>query len=280
MNIINNIKNYLSFKVKFLRSNLRGIFLAKNVSALVVNTRQGIFAVDPKDIYVGRALLKSGEYGLDEVHRIVNLAGPLGKVLFVGTHIGAIAIPVSKSVTKVIAVEANPNTFKLLEYNKRLNDCKNLELLEMAAGEVNGEIDFLLNTANSGGSKRIPSVKKINYVYDSPEIVKVKLRVLDEQLKEPVDLILMDIEGSEYFALKGMPRLLSSANSLIVEFVPDHLRNVSSVSPNQFIQLIEPYFNSLYIPSLGIAVAKKDFSQKLNEMYAANISDNGIVFSK
>ena len=139
---------------------------------------------------------------------------------------------------------------------------------------------ILFTSFSEPGSKRIPSVKKINYVYDSPEIVKVKLRVLDEQLKEPVDLILMDIEGSEYFALKGMPRLLSSANSLIVEFVPDHLRNVSSVSPNQFIQLIEPYFNSLYIPSLGIAVAKKDFSQKLNEMYAANISDNGIVFSK
>ena len=114
MNIVKNIKNYLSFKIKYLKSNLRGVFLNKNVTALIVNTSQGIFAVDPKDIFVGRALLKSGEYGLDEVHRIVNLAGPLGKVLFVGTHLGAIAIPVSKSVAKVIAVEANPDTYKLL----------------------------------------------------------------------------------------------------------------------------------------------------------------------
>ena len=280
MNIVKNIKNYLSFKIKYLKSNLRGVFLNKNVTALIVNTSQGIFAVDPKDIFVGRALLKSGEYGLDEVHRIVNLAGPLGKVLFVGTHLGAIAIPVSKSVAKVIAVEANPDTFKLLQYNKRLNDCHNLELLEMAAGEFNGEIDFLLSTANSGGSKRMPSVKKINYIYDRPKIVKVRLRVLDELLNEPFDLILMDIEGSEYFALKGMQSLLALAKILIVEFVPDHLRNVSSVSPNEFIQLIEPHFNSLYIPSSGITVAKKDFSQKLNEMYVANISDNGIVFSK
>ena len=280
MNIIKNIKSYLSFKIKYLKSSLRGFFLNKNVTALIVNTSQGVFAVDPKDISVGRALLKSGEYGLDEVQRIVKLAGPNGKVLFVGTHLGAIAIPVSKSVAKVTAVEANPNTFKLLEYNKRLNGCHNMELLQMAAGEVNGEINFLLNTANSGGSKRVPAVKKINYVYDSPEIVKVKLRVLDELLKDSFDLILMDIEGSEYFALKGMQSLLASVRILIVEFVPDHLRNVSSVSASDFLELIEPHFNSLYIPSVGITVAKKDFSRKLNEMYSANISDNGIVFSK
>ena len=180
----------------------------------------------------------------------------------------------------MVAVEANPNTFKLLEYNKRLNDCRNLELLELAAGEVNGEIEFLLNTANSGGSKRMPSVKEIKYFHDNPEVVKVKLRVLDEAIQDSFDLILMDIEGSEYFALKGMSRLLSSANNLIVEFIPDHLKNVSSVTPDEFVRLIEPHFNRLYIPSLGISVPKQDFSKKLNAMYAANISDNGIVFSK
>lgn len=280
MNAIKKIKSYLSFKIKYLKSSLRTFFLTKNVSAFVVKTEQGIFAVDPRDISVGRALLRSGQYGLDEVGRIVELAGAQGRVLFVGTHVGAIAIPVSKAVANVVAVEANPNTFKLLEYNKLLNNCNNLDLLEMAAGEKSGEIEFLLNTANSGGSKRVPSVKKINYFYDNPEVVKVKLRSLDQELKEAFDLILMDIEGSEYFALKGMGRLLSSANYLVVEFIPDHLRSVANVSPDEFIGLIEPHFNSLYIPSLDITVPKRDFGKKLNEMYAVNLSDNGIVFSK
>lgn len=254
--------------------------MPKNVSAFIVSTTQGTFAIEPKDMSVGRALLKSGEYGLDEVKRIVDLVGAQGKVLFVGTHVGAIAIPVSKLVSKVIAVEANPSTFKLLHYNKLLNGCENLELHELAAGENSGEIEFLLNTANSGGSKRMPSIRKINYFYDSPEVVKVKLRALDEVINNSVDLILMDIEGSEYFALKGMSRLLDSAKHLIIEFIPDHLRNVSAVSPNEFIELIEPHFNHLFIPSLGVMVTKKKFSEKLNEMYAANLSDNGIVFSK
>ena len=254
--------------------------MPKNVSAFIVSTTQGTFAIEPKDMSVGRALLKSGEYGLDEVKRIVDLVGAQGKVLFVGTHVGAIAIPVSKLVSKVIAVEANPSTFKLLHYNKLLNGCENLELHEMAAGENSGEIEFLLNTANSGGSKRMPSIRKINYFYDSPEVVKVKLRALDDVINNSVDLILMDIEGSEYFALKGMSRLLDSAKHLIVEFIPDHLRNVSAVSPDELIELIEPHFNHLYIPSLGVMVTKKKFSEKLNEMYAANLSDNGIVFSK
>lgn len=280
MNIIKKIKSHLSFKTKSLKSKLRGSLLPKNVSAFIVSTTQGTFAIEPKDMSVGRALLKSGEYGLDEVKRIVDLVGAQGKVLFVGTHVGAIAIPVSKLVSKVIAVEANPSTFKLLHYNKLLNGCENLELHELAAGENSGEIEFLLNTANSGGSKRMPSIRKINYFYDSPEVVKVKLRALDEVINNSVDLILMDIEGSEYFALKGMSRLLDSAKHLIIEFIPDHLRNVSAVSPDEFIELIEPHFNHLFIPSLGVMVTKKKFSEKLNEMYAANLSDNGIVFSK
>jgi len=280
LNIIKKIKSHLSFKTKSLKSKLRGSLLPKNVSAFIVSTTQGTFAIEPKDMSVGRALLKSGEYGLDEVKRIVDLVGAQGKVLFVGTHVGAIAIPVSKLVSKVIAVEANPSTFKLLHYNKLLNGCENLELHELAAGENSGEIEFLLNTANSGGSKRMPSIRKINYFYDSPEVVKVKLRALDEVINNSVDLILMDIEGSEYFALKGMSRLLDSAKHLIIEFIPDHLRNVSAVSPNEFIELIEPHFNHLFIPSLGVMVTKKKFSEKLNEMYAANLSDNGIVFSK
>jgi len=280
LNIIKKIKSHLSFKTKSLKSKLRGSLLPKNVSAFIVSTTQGTFAIEPKDMSVGRALLKSGEYGLDEVKRIVDLVGAQGKVLFVGTHVGAIAIPVSKLVSKVIAVEANPSTFKLLHYNKLLNGCENLELHELAAGENSGEIEFLLNTANSGGSKRMPSIRKINYFYDSPEVVKVKLRALDEVINNSVDLILMDIEGSEYFALKGMSRLLDSAKHLIIEFIPDHLRNVSAVSPDEFIELIEPHFNHLFIPSLGVMVTKKKFSEKLNEMYAANLSDNGIVFSK
>jgi hypothetical protein len=90
----------------------------------------------------------------------------------------------------------------------------------------------------------------------------------------------MDVEGSEYFALKGMTKLLSSAKHLVVEFIPDHLRNVSSVSPDELIALIEPHFNYLHIPSLNIKVPKQDFSKQLNAMYDDNISDNGIIFSK
>jgi len=54
--------------------------------------------------------------------------------------------------------------------------------------------------------------------------------VLDDFMKlKSFDLIFVDIEGSEYFAFKGMQKIFKQSKVLITEFVPHHLKNVSSV---------------------------------------------------
>ena len=42
---------------------------------------------------------------------LLNKCDAESEVLFVGAHIGSLAIPVAKKVRKVVAVEANPATF-------------------------------------------------------------------------------------------------------------------------------------------------------------------------
>ncbi len=94
------------------------------------------------------------------------------------------------------------------------------------------------------------------------------------------DVIFMDIEGSEYFALGGMPRLLAAAHVLCMEFVPHHLKNVSGVSVAQLLALIEPYFSSLFIPTKNLNLPKDQFQPVLQEMYDKEQSDDGIVFTR
>jgi FkbM family methyltransferase len=124
-------------------------------------------------------------------------------------------IPLSGLCKKVVAIEANPTTFGLLEINLRINDVRNCRALNVAASDRKETLQFIINRTNSGGSKRMPVIRDYRYFYDNPETIQVPAVPLDDLFRdEAIDLIVMDIEGSEYFALKGMQTILSRANVL------------------------------------------------------------------
>lgn len=202
-------------------------------------------------------------------------------MLVVGANIGTVAIPVAKMCRELWAIEANPHTFELLKLNLKLNDAMNVHALNIMAGEREEETDFILNRTNSGGSKRMPKRMSFVYRYDHPQIVTLKTEALDAVLGEiGFSLVFMDIEGSEYFALRGMQKILSRASTLFVEFLPRHLRDVSGVSPEEFVAAIEPHFDSLFIPSKDLKVSRPEFKHALRRMYDNNEADAGLVFQR
>lgn len=52
------------------------------------------------------------------------------------------------------------------------------------------------------------------------------------------DLIVMDIEGSEYRALRGMPRILSATQALMLEVLPNYIDNIARVSVREFLEVL------------------------------------------
>jgi FkbM family methyltransferase len=262
-------------------STTRRALIGRHVEAVLVKSDHGIFLVDVEDMSVGRRLAHDGVYGAAELKRVLSVITEQATVLIVGTHVGTLAVPASKHCRSLIAIEANPRTFQLLRENLLLNECHNVRALNIAASDKNDEIRFVLNRINSGGSKRMPKVPAYAYFYDSPEIVPVESHPLDEVLGDsPIDVILMDIEGSEYFALGGMQRILSRASVLFMEFIPRHLRDVSGASVDQLLELIRPHFSTLFVPSLEITVSRDQFGDVLQAMYDREQSDEGIVFKK
>jgi hypothetical protein len=88
--------------------------------------------------------------------------------------------------------------------------------------------------------------------------------------------IVMDIEGSEYFALKGMPRLLAGAQRLFVEFLPHHLRNVAGIDSDAFCDLVLPH-----LPVAQIRGRRFDGDAartELRRMFAADEGEDLIAF--
>ena len=269
----------LFFWQKFMRLKRR--LVGGHVEALLANGRNGLLLVDPEDQRVGHQLSFDGEYGCEEIDRLRPYVTPDSSVLFVGSHVGAIVVPIAKLCRSVVAVEANPRTFRLLQMNMLLNGCSNVETVNRAASDKEEELQFLMSRVNPGGSKRMPKVHKYMYFSDQPDIISVKGSRLDDVLPgRTFDAIFMDIEGSEYFALGGMPRLLAAAQVLCMEFVPHHLKNVSGVTVAQLLALIEPHFSKLFIPTRNLNLTRDQFQPALQEMYDKDQIDDCVVFTR
>ena len=255
--------------------------LGDGVKSVIVESKNGTLAVDPRDLEVGLKLRNNGSYGLDEIARINELISTQSNVLVVGAHIGSLVIPIAKNCNKVVAIEANPNNFNLLKTNLHLNKTENISIHNIAASSKQEKIKFQMNVVNSGGSKRLPKNNEYMYRYDNPEVIEVQAHSLDEYLNENnFDLVLIDIEGSEYFAMQGMEKILSNCNTLIVEFLPHHLKNVADVTVEQFLSLIPKQFTKLTIPSKNETHPIDIGGVVLQQMYNNKEGDDGLIFTK
>ena len=250
--------------------------------AVLASTAHGLFVVDPEDSGVSASLLQHGRYGDEELRVAMSLVSKNSDVLVVGTHIGALAVPLSRCCKMLVGIEANPRSFELLAANVRLNGADNVRLHNVAAGQHDGrQVEFVLNRDNSGGSKIKPVHNGDAYTYDSPEIIAVTTVKLDTLLAgRSFDLIIMDIEGSETFALAGMSDVLAASRTLAVEFRPHHLIEVAGVTIDAFIATVAPFFKILYVPGRSTVYKDADVAEALRVMFAADECHDAIYLSK
>ena len=255
--------------------------LGDHVVGVLMRTGNGLYAVDVEDDVVRPRPGGHRTHGEEEIARASAFLDGAANVLVVGAHIGTIAIPLARRCKALWAIEPNPNTFELLNYNIALNQARNVTPLNFAASDRDEEIEFVANRTNSGGSKRMPKIRAPIYFRDHPQILTVPARPLDRALEGVAfTLIFMDCEGSEYLALKGMPRILAGATALFVEFLPHHLRNVAGVTPEEFVDAVGPAFSRLTVPSKDLTVGRDAFKATLRAMYDADEGDAGFVFSR
>lgn len=253
----------------------------KYIKAIMIETIDGYsLLIDPKDEVISKELRTTGKYAEFQLNFIKRLIKRDYRLLIVGAHIGTFVIPLSRLCRTITAIEANPETYNLLKKNIALNDCDNCNVYNFAAQDKEGDLSFLQNSHNTGGSKRMPEIYQDMYYYDNPKKILVKGARLDKKFPNDIfDLIIMDIEGSEYFALLGMKEILKRASYLVIEFLPHHLKFVSNVGLNQFYALLTD-FNNMYIPSANIRFKDSDIYGVLKYMFDNDIGNDGLVFFK
>jgi FkbM family methyltransferase len=266
-------------KLKASARRLAGV--SKYLRAAVTVSPQGVFAAGIEDGHIGKTLCETGESGAYEIARAAKLLTSDDEALVVGAHIGTLAIPLARHCRHITAVEANPWTFKLLKANIAMNDAANITALNFAASDKSGMLSFVANTDNSGGSKRMPVTRDHMYFYDNPSVIEVPAECLDDKIRERnFGLVLMDIEGSEYFALKGMQDILRSTRAIFIEFLPHLIKNVAGVAPEQWVEPLLPHFRELHVFTLDRHVKISECTALLRGMYDNDQGDCGILFVK
>jgi len=167
-------------------------------------------------------------------------------VLDIGAYVGYYALIAADLVGesgKVFAFEPEPENYALLLRNMEANGCKNVIPVQKAVSDRNGTVELFLSTENKADHR----------IYDSQdgrESITIGVTSLDRFFEGRdcrVDLIKMDIEGSEMAALRGMTRVLKQNDDLkiITEFWPMGLRRFG-YSPEEFLDKLTKLGFELY----------------------------------
>ena len=158
--------------------------------------------------------------------------------LNIGCHIGTVALPLSKYIEKVTAIEAYPMTFKHLEEHIRINNIKNIQVFNLAIGDENKKIYFLddenIRVKNNTGGMHVITEEDIVNKRLSSDIHSKKysneMKKLDDLNISDLDILLADVEGKEYELLKGGKNKITKYKPIIiVEIWNNNKRNLESM---------------------------------------------------
>ena len=157
-------------------------------------------------------------------------SNPHPVVIDLGSHVG-VSVAYWKKVApsaKVTAVEANPAAHTLLEKNVKQNEFTDVDIVHGAVSDsAGGKVPFYVPKPGTefawGATTATPAdLSK----YDKVDVSTVTLSKL---IKGPVDLLKIDIEGTEYSILKEAESKLNLVKEIMMEFHHDPGRPQNSL---------------------------------------------------
>jgi FkbM family methyltransferase len=166
-----------------------------------------------------------------------HLVQPQHIVIDAGAHLGTYSLPAAAVAAQVLAVEASPENAALLEFAARRNSFANLHILQAAAAARAGTVAF---TA-LGPWGHLALAGELAEGQTGLEVVAV---ALDDEIRargwRRVDLIKIDVEGSELEALAGLEQLLGrdDAPPLFVE-INGHMLHQYGHVPGDVLAALE-----------------------------------------
>jgi FkbM family methyltransferase len=171
-----------------------------------------------------------------------HLVQPQQNVVDVGAHLGTYSLPAAAIAAQVLAVEASPANAALLELAGKRNSFTNLHVVQAAAAAREGTVRF----AGHGPYGHCALVGDLGDSKGGQSSLEVAAIALDDAIQahgwEHVDLVKLDIEGSEPEAIAGLERLLArdDAPPILIE-ANGHMLHQYGYVPGDVLTALESY---------------------------------------
>ena len=217
----------------------RTITLADDVRfAIAVNPAHGD--------HLTRAIVDGAWAYPPEFRLLFRLLRPGQVVLDLGAHVGTFSLAAAALGCRVVAVEGSPDNAALLGESVARNGFGQMQVVWAAVSDHEGVVEFVPHG---------PFGTIANRVTTGPTI-RVRAVTVDGLLREldldAVDLIKMDVEGSEVAAIRGMTGLLSRADAPLLFYESNgHTLRFFGETPSGLLGALEElgYRNLLVDPA-------------------------------
>lgn len=237
------------------------------VKRVPLGTDHGTFWIDPVSL-LGIALSRRGVHEDGMVKTLQTLLKPGDTFVDLGANEGyfsVIAARLCGASGRVLAIEPQQRLLPVIQENLRLNQSQSVALLNAAVGAVEGTaVMHLTASTNTGGSG---FERRSKFALPTQEVAMHTLeQVLDQQGIAQVDLMKVDIEGFEYEALLGSPRVFEQqrVKAVALELHPTLLADrgkdaadITALLARCGYEAIQKFGNSVWIatstPKPGLA---------------------------
>lgn len=176
---------------------------------------------------VSRSLDQYGEWAENEIGFLRQFVPPGSVVLDVGAYVGSHTLAFARSVGadgQVIAFEAQPETYRLLERNVADNQLTNVLLQNMAVGDSVGTLDIPLIDVESSESFGSASLRNQmlatasvsgQFATEDAAFARVPMGTIDALQLERCALIKIDTEGTESAVIRGAAATIARLSPVI-----------------------------------------------------------------
>ena len=247
LGLLNTQKNKNSKILKFFNKEIR--YTTRDNQEFFLS----LYSFLPKE-FAWNSYLKNKIFNLKKNSVIVDVGAHFG---FFGCR-GAYLEP----NFKWYLIECDPNNFSILKKNAECANNKNIVLSNNAITDKKNLLEFIVGNSSTTGS-----IKKSNfYLQNSKDIINITSTTLENFIEtyniKEIDLLKVDIEGSEYIAFEDNLNIFKNVKSVIFEL---HMCNNILPENTKLYKYLKSNFNTIEkFPS-------QNHGRKLLEIYGTKI---------
>jgi len=232
---LTNIKYFIYYKTQFpeMLAKLRGDIPIDNNHVITTIggrlTLNGGFPfsmpiiVSTQDTGVSRQIRAVGSWEPRNGYLLLDIVKPGSTVVEIGANYGYFALLLGHAVGpegKVYAFEANPVVYKYFTKSIALNDMQNVIIPKnIAISDQPRNTYIVYNTADIGTGyiiNELENLGKLQAPWVYKDIGAVTLSAALPSEVSEVDLLRMDIEGSEFLVIKGAHDLIEKNPNMVI----------------------------------------------------------------